>query len=324
MKDGFGREITYLRLSITDRCNLRCAYCMPADGVSQFKHSDILRLEESARLAGVLVSLGINKIRLTGGEPLVRKNAVGLVRLLSGLKGLKGLESLQLTTNGVLLSGMAEELKEAGLDGVNISLDTLDKNVYRDITRGGNIDLVLRGIEKAIEAGLSVRLNCVPVKGKNDEGIEALAEYAGRLGTDLRFIELMPLGEGARYNRISSDEIYKRLAARYGEGLRSDSGDGPSVYYRFPGFESRVGFISPLSHSFCKECNRLRLTADGFLKLCLRHSGGIDLKAPLREGRTDRELMEFIKAAVMDKPASHGFESEVSDPEQRRMIQIGG
>ena len=331
MKDGYGREIDYLRISLTDKCNLRCRYCMPPRGVRPLRHEDILTLEEIGRVAAVMASLGVKKIRLTGGEPLVRKGVLELVKIL---RGLDGIQELSMTTNGILLVPLAAPLKAAGLDSVNISLDTLDSRVYAALCGEDRLSDALNGIEAAGHAGLSRKINCVPVRGFNDAGLKEIAALARDTALDVRFIELMPLGEGSLFRGIASDELLSEFSRAFGkpQRLSGDISRGPAVYYRFPGFSGRVGFISPLSHKFCQSCNRVRLTAEGYLKLCLQYADGISLREPLRNGITDEALRELILSAVKRKPAAHSFsdmaERENSSAgcakEQRKMVQIGG
>ena len=323
MKDGFGRTTDYLRISLTDKCNLRCTYCMPEEGIRGLKHEEILSLEETAFLAGIFNSLGIRRIRLTGGEPLVRKNAVWLVNKLSNSCDL---DELCMTTNAALLRENAKALKAAGLDSLNVSLDTLSEKTFKEITGQEGLPEVLQGIEEAKKQGFKVKLNCVLLKGVNDTEVEELVRFADRNMVDIRFIELMPIGCGAGLCGISNDDLLESLEKCFGKADKNiQHGDrGPALYYSFPSLGSRIGLISPMSHKFCDKCNRLRLTADGFLKLCLQYSDGVDLKRPLRNGAGEEELKSLIREAVLKKPACHSFFENSSQKDNRKMIQIGG
>lgn len=326
MTDGSGREIDYLRISLTDKCNLRCEYCMPKEGIRHLEHKEVLSLEEFVRIAGILSELGIKRVRLTGGEPLVKKGLTDLVRMLHHIS--PGLD-ICMTTNGSLLSGCAHGLKIAGLRSVNVSLDTLDPVTFKTITGSDDLKSVLDGIGSAVDEGFEVRLNSVILRGINEDDVIPLTEYASKTGVDLRFIELMPIGCGVRFEGIPSDELVKILEDRYGISQEVDSdsigtGRGPAVYRRFAGYPGRIGFISPLSHGFCERCNRIRLTSAGFLKLCLEHPDGIDLKSSLRSGAGDDEIKEMIRQAILRKPAAHRFAAGGSAEDDRKMFQIGG
>lgn len=325
MKDGYGRDITYLRISITDKCNLRCGYCMPEEGIKHLSHDDVLTFEEIKRLVLIMTDLGIRRVRITGGEPLVRKGVPGLIEMLHEEKRL---DEIVMTSNGCLLSEYAPDLKKAGLAGVNISLDTLRRDTYRMLTARDELDNVLNGIDKAVRAGLRVGLNCVPIKGINEDDIVPLAEYAESKGTGLRFIELMPVGCGKRYSGIMSDDILERLKQKYGPFHEADSEGpgalkGPAGYYGFEHYNGVIGFISPISHKFCESCDRIRLTAEGFLKLCLQYPDGADLMTPLRNGASDEEIKHIIKDALTRKPVSHSFAYDTGT-DRRKMVQIGG
>lgn len=336
--DSFGRRIDYLRISLTDRCNLRCMYCMPPEGVAWKPHEEILTLEEIERFAAIAVEEGISKIRLTGGEPLVRKGVVGHVRRL---KQLTGLEAIALTTNGTLLERYAAPLVEAGLTRVNISLDSLDPAVFEHVTRGGKLADALAGLDAAFEAGMGpVKVNVVVVRGL-DQDLLGFARMTFDRPVHVRFIEYMPVGEvgeggcdsagggWTEADHVPADEILQRLAA---EGIttgigapepvsREDApgGWGPARYYRFPGAAGTVGVITPLSHHFCGECNRLRLTADGRLRACLFSDDEVDVRSVLRGG-TDDDVRAVILAALASKPASHSMRIGTV----RGMSQIGG
>jgi len=324
MQDGYGRKITYLRISLTDKCNLRCRYCMPPEGVPLLSHEEILSLEEVSRVAGLLTEMGIERIRLTGGEPLVRRGIGTLIRELSALPTKP---ELALTTNGVLLADRLEAFAAAGLRSVNISLDTRDPETFRRLTGTDALEQVERSIDRAVALGLSVKLNCVPVRGFNDRELAALAEYARDRDIAVRFIELMPIGCAGNYRGVRRDEILESLEREFGRAERRDSsGEGPAEYVHFQGFRGDVGFISPMSHTFCAQCNRIRLTASGQLKLCLYYPDGLDVKKLIRAGCTDEELKEEIRKAILQKPKCHNFTDRLQDgqKEQRTMNQIGG
>ncbi|MDK2985747.1 MAG: 3,8-cyclase [Clostridia bacterium] len=322
MLDGYGRKIDYLRISVTDRCNLRCMYCMPEKGIDLIPHEEILSFEEIFRVVKSASQLGINKIRITGGEPLVR---VGLPKLIKSIKSLPGIREVSMTTNGALLEKHMDELDKAGLDRVNISLDTLNKEKYLRVTRLGDLDKVLRGIKLAIEKGLTpVKLNVVVTKEINFSEIMDFVKLGEELPLDIRFIELMPIGEGRKFTHVSNEEI-KTAIRKHRELIPCSEvkGSGPAKYFKTPFSQGSIGFISPMSHEFCGTCNRVRLTSEGFLKLCLHWKTGINLKEFLRSGVKDKELTEIISEAIKGKPDKHGFISrKVSDG--RIMSQIGG
>lgn len=306
MKDGFNREINYIRVSVTDRCNLRCGYCMPPDGVSHFEHSDILTLEEITRLCHIFARLGISRIKITGGEPLVRK---GVVPWISQLKKIQGIEQVTMTSNGVALSENIQKLAEGGLDGLNISLDTLDNAQFLSITGTNLLDKVSEGIDKAAQAGLKLKINCVPMRGINEDQIINIARLAYDKADAVRFIEMMPIGLGQNYEGIPAAEIVKMLEAEFGLMKRSfeKMGNGPAQYMMISDFRGKIGFIHAVSQCFCEDCNRVRLTADGKLKLCLASDEGIDLREMLRRGDTDKVLEAEIFRIIKEKPVSHHF-----------------
>ena len=317
MMDQFGREIRYLRVSVTDRCNLRCEYCMPEDGVPDKGHDSILSNEEITRIISAAAGYGISKVRLTGGEPLVRQ---GFVRLCGEIAAIPGIEELTLTTNGLLLPAMARDLKQAGVSRVNISLDTLQADKYRRITRGGSLEGALAGIEAARAAGLlPIKINAVLIRGFNDDELMDLARLSLEADVHVRFIELMPIGEGCRFwpeGYLSAEDAIAMMP-----GLESlDASDGVAQSWRLPGAAGTVGFIKPVSHHFCGSCNRLRLTADGMLKPCL-HS---DSEIPVR-GLQGEALKAAFEAAIKAKPAENREMSAVMPSRAgRSMNRIGG
>lgn len=333
LKDGFQRTIDYMRISITDRCNLRCIYCMPPDGLNPIERKEILSYEEIVRIVKIAVEIGVRKVRITGGEPLTRKN---ITYLIKNIKNIPHIEDLSLTTNGVLLSQYAEELSDAGLDRINISLDSLKPDRYREITRGGDIHDVLKGIEAAEIAGLiPIKINMVPIRGINDDEIGEFAKITLNAPYQVRFIEFMPFGTEDMWNQekfISADEI-KSIVEDIGPltpaKLRKS---GPARYFRFNGAPGVVGFISPLSNHFCGECNRLRLTTTGRLRPCLFSDTEIDLKPALRGGAPDSEIERLIKLSIEIKPEGHNISIQNTDLKKlvykkehiRLMSRIGG
>jgi cyclic pyranopterin phosphate synthase len=326
LQDNFGRTIDYLRLSITDRCNLRCRYCMPEHGVEALSHHAVLSYEEFLRIVQIAVTLGVRKVRITGGEPLVRRGLVGFIRQLRALD--PELE-LALTTNGILLADMAEELKGAGLNRLNVSLDSLDAARFREITRRDGLAEVLAGLQRAAAAGFApIKINMVPIRGVNDDEIEAFAELARDNPWEIRFIEYMPVSEGLDYSpsqRVSAAEIIERLQ-RLGDlnPVTAAATAGPANCYRIAGYRGRIGIIPAVSQHFCATCNRLRLTADGRLRPCLFSTEEIDLRGPLRTGASDEELSDLLLLAAGGKPRSHRIGSDDFAPASRRMHGIGG
>lgn len=329
--DSFQRRIRYLRLSVTDRCDLRCVYCM-AEDMTFLPRSQVLTLEELARVARVFVGLGVDKIRLTGGEPLVRQNLPWLVRELAGLPGLR---ELALTTNGMQLAGAAQELRAAGLHRLNVSLDSLDPQRFRAITRVGDLARVREGLRAARAAGFGapgagrIKLNSVILRGRNDDEVEALVDFARELDCDISFIEEMPLGAIDEHDRalsyMSSDEIRERLSARFALLPSTESTGGPSRYYRLADSATRVGFISPHSHNFCDTCNRVRVTVEGRLLLCLGNEHSLDLRHLMREeGADDAALRDAIMAAMALKPERHHFDLADAPQIVRFMNMTGG
>lgn len=325
MTDQYGRKIDYIRISVTDRCNLRCTYCMPEEGVEQISHQEILTYDEIVRLCGICVGKGISKVKLTGGEPLVRKRIWDLIK---AVKAVDGIEQVTLTTNGVLLKEQMGELFDAGISAVNISLDTLDPLMYERITRRDELANALAGIEEALKyPDIQVKINCVPLDKVNDNQWIPIAAMAKDRPLDVRFIEMMPIGQGKQYHGKTQDEILQCLEEAYGKAqmIEGNFGNGPSVYVQFRDFKGKIGFISAVSHGFCSECNRVRLTAEGFLKSCLQYTKGADLKEMLRNGKTDEEIGELIGQVIYRKPQSHHFEEAVgTEFEQRQMSFIGG
>ncbi|HWR40907.1 MAG TPA: GTP 3',8-cyclase MoaA [Patescibacteria group bacterium] len=326
MFDCYQRTINYLRVSVTDRCNFRCMYCMPSQGVQLLDHSDILSYEEFIRLLEVFSRQGIQKIRLTGGEPLVRK---GLTDFIRNIAAIEAINDISLTTNGCLLAPMAEQLKNAGLNRVNISLDTVDAKKFRRITRGGDVADTLRGVAAALEVGLTpVKLNTVLTELLTMADLEYFVDLVQRHPVNVRFIEYMPIGE-CRVGAGPSVEEVKTMLEQLGHGLltpvSAPTGNGPARYYQLPGAKGTLGFVTPISEHFCSQCNRVRLTADGKLKPCLLSDQEIDLKAALRSGASEERLVELFQQTVAAKPEGHSLTPQQGKSEvRRRMSQIGG
>ena len=325
MFDRYQREIHYLRLSVTDLCNLRCRYCMP-DGVEKLEREAVLTYEEFLRLAALFARCGIDTVRVTGGEPLVRKN---VAQLVAGLKETPGIRRVTLTTNAVLLAEQLPALLDAGLDSVNISLDTLRPEVFRQITARDDFAAVQAGLQAALQSGLPVKLNCVPQAGVNEGELEQLAALAKDNAMQVRFIEMMPIGYGAAMPCISGPELRARFARRWPElaplsaAQEHALGDGPAVYYTVPGWQGSIGFIAAVHGKFCASCNRVRLTSQGFLRPCLASETGCDLRTLLRSGADDAQLLAAIRETIWAKPREHHF-NDSSMPATRGMYRIGG
>ena len=311
---------------MTDRCNLRCIYCMPEEGIRLTGRENILQEPEIIRVCRVMAELGIKKIKITGGEPLVRPRMPGLIRQI---KAITGIEKVTLTTNGILLKKQMKELAEAGLDSLNISLDTLDREGSLKITRRDLLDDTLAGIKEAMKyPNVQLKINCVPL-GIEEQNLCEIAEFARKYPVHVRFIEMMPIGYGSSFTGMSQEKIVSLLEERFGRIVPYEGeplGNGPCKYYTVDGFQGKIGFISAISHKFCSECNRIRLTSQGYLKTCLQYTAGRDLREALRNGGTDEELKEIIKAALSEKPDGHHFREKVKadDTESLCMSQIGG
>lgn len=324
MIDGYGRTIDYIRISVTDRCNLRCVYCMPEEGVEVVSHKEILTFDEICCLVEIFAELGIKKIKLTGGEPLARK---GLAELTGQLKQISGIEQVTLTTNGVQLAQEIDALVKVGINGINLSLDTINPEVFRQITRRDSFDKVMEGFKKALEyPQVPLKINCVPmgIKGQN---IADLAKLARDYPVHVRYIEMMPIGIGKQFAGNTEEEILAELQEKYGDYRKFDGvlGNGPGHYYEFPGFAGKIGFISAISHKFCDSCNRVRLTSQGYLKTCLQYDVGADLRELLRKGSSKEEILSAVKDAIRRKPASHQFDTQPREhSEMHMMSQIGG
>jgi len=317
MIDPFGRKISYLRLSVTDRCDLRCVYCM-AEDMKFLPKSEVLTLEELERLAGAFIRLGTTKLRLTGGEPLVRRGILDMIGDLGRRYLADGsLKELTLTTNGTQLVKSAEALRAAGVKRINVSLDSFDAEKFRGITRGGDLAQVMDGLRAAKEAGIKVKLNMVALKGINEEEFDHAVAWCGEQGFDLVLIETMPLGEveDRLENYLPLDAVRRRLAEKWTLEASPMSTGGPARYARVAETGRMLGFITPLTHGFCESCNRVRVTCTGTLYMCLGQEDAADLRAPLRAGESDEALEAAIQAAIARKPKGHDF---IIDRDHRR------
>jgi len=326
LKDHYHRTINYLRISITDRCNLRCIYCMPESGVSFMPHGEILTYEQMIRLVKLCIGQGIRKVRVTGGEPLVRK---GVVTFLKNLCDIQGLEEVTLTTNGVLLKELAQDLGQCGISRINVSMDTLKPERFKRITRRDLFTQVWEGIEAAVSAGLHpIKINVVAMKGVNDDEVLDFARLTQNKPYHIRFIELMPGAETNSWESqafLSSKEILDQISTLGPiQRVSSSSLDGPSQRYILEGAQGEIGVIGAMSHHFCGTCNRLRLTADGHLRGCLFSDRETDLKTPLRQGQADHQLTELIQKTILDKPKDHGMGPTNRRKCTRTMNGIGG
>lgn len=325
MKDKLNRNIDYLRLSITDRCNLRCKYCMGNKDIVFLPKDELLSSNEIERLVKIFSELGIKKLRITGGEPLVRRN---FREIVENINNISGIEEINITTNGIRLEEELEFLSNKKIQSLNISLDTLKADLYKDITGGGDINKVLNSIHKAIALKFKrVKLNVVLVKGKNDNEILDFVNLTEKYPIDVRFIELMPIGLGKEFSPISNDEVLSIISKEKKLAPFSEKiGSGPAKYYKTEKGIGCIGFITPISHNFCEQCNRIRITPEGFLKLCLHWSNGLNLKEFLRNGSSDEEIKEKILQAINDKPDKHNMEKKEEDKnfDKRYMNRIGG
>ncbi len=326
LADAHGRSIRYMRLSLTDRCNFRCVYCMPPEGLTPLPHAEVLSYEELLRFCRLSAALGISRYKITGGEPLCRKGALDFIH---ALKTLPGVRQVSLTTNAALLRGALPRLAALGLDGINISLDTLNPKRYRAITASSALpDEAVAALQEARGLGLTVKINAVPVAGYNDGDLVPLARFALEQGCFVRFIELMPVGQARAFAGLSQAQIRRDMEEAFGPltPLAESIGNGPAEHFTVAGYSGGIGFISALSKKFCRSCNRVRLTAAGFLKVCLHHETGRDMKALLRGNLSDEELARAIRGAIWEKPLAHSFE-EASAPGGPRaffMSSVGG
>ena len=326
--DPFGRTVSYLRVSVTDRCNYRCVYCM-SENMTFLPKSDLLTLEELERLCAAFIRRGVDKLRITGGEPLVRRNVMSLFRNLGRRLGSGGLRELTLTTNGSRLAEFADELYGCGVRRINVSLDSLDPGKFNDVTRWGRLDDVMRGLEAARSAGLEIKINAVALKGYNDDELDDLVEWTGREDFDLTFIETMPLGEidedrTDRYLPLSA--VREHLGRRWTLEETDYRTGGPARYVTVRETGKRLGFITPLTHNFCENCNRVRLTCTGTLYMCLGQEDAADLRTPLRMSEGDGLLMDAIDEAIGRKPKGHDFviDRAGADPAVGRHMSVTG
>jgi cyclic pyranopterin phosphate synthase len=326
LADQFKRPITYLRISVTDRCNLRCVYCMPEAGLQWIPKGDILTFEEIARIVEAGASAGLHSVRLTGGEPLVRRDLPELVRMLAAIPGI---DDISLSTNGILLAEQVEALVAAGLRRVNVSLDTLRAERFSALARRPGLERVLQGIDAAAAAGLApVKLNCVVMRGRNDDELGDFAALTRERELFVRFIELMPVAENLELQReayVSCEEMLERVGAI--ESLLpvdGPGGNGPARYFAFPGARGAIGVISPLSHDYCERCNRVRLSAEGRLRLCLFGDYEIDLRTPLRAGASREQLVELFRGGMLIKPERHHLRLGEQSSRMRAFSEIGG
>ncbi|MHA1114160.1 MAG: GTP 3',8-cyclase MoaA [Alphaproteobacteria bacterium] len=326
MIDRFGRRITYLRISVTDRCDLRCVYCM-AESMTFLPKSDLLSLEELDRLCSAFIRRGVRKLRLTGGEPLVRRNVVGLIESLGRHLRSRALDELTLTTNGTQLARHADALARAGVRRVNVSLDTLDPDRFRTLTRRGRLDQVLAGISAAAEAGLQVKINAVALKGMTETEADTLIDWCGSRGFDLTFIETMPLGETGEDRRdrfLPLDALRRDISTRWTLEESDYRSGGPARFVTVRETGQRLGFITPLSHDFCESCNRVRVTCTGRLYTCLGQDDWVDLRAPLRASDDETALEAAIGAAIDRKPRGHDFAIDAARPTLDRHMSVTG
>ncbi|MGL4450129.1 MAG: GTP 3',8-cyclase MoaA [Sarcina sp.] len=320
MKDKCGRNIEYLRISLTDACNLRCVYCMPEKDVKFNNIKSTLTNQELKKIIKVFAKLGIKKIRFTGGEPLLREDLDQLIKIAKD----SGINKIAITTNAILLEEKLDKLVDAGLSEANISLDTLDKQKFEDITRGGDLFKVLGAIDKALEKNIKVKINVVIIDGMNDDEFIELCKMSIDKNLDVRFIELMPIGEGLKFKGKTQKELLEKLEKEFKVSKVENVGvNGPAGYYRIHNAKGRIGFITPMSNKFCDKCNRVRITADGYLKECLHFKGGLNLKELVND-KNENLLEENLKKSIFNKQTEHEFVEKKSSQDSKFMFQIGG
>lgn len=321
MQDIFERTIDYLRISITDRCNFRCIYCMPEEGIHFLDHKEVLTFDEIIRICQAGVKLGIKKLKITGGEPLVRRDALTLMRRL---KEIEGIEEVTLTTNGYLLKRYIDELVEIGIDGVNISLDARDPALFSKITRGFDVNKVIDAIAGCVAVGIKTKVNTLIMPGINEDQILPMTELAKDLPIHVRFIEVMPIGQGKKTASLTPEQVRERIETVYGTLMPSGArlGNGPAKYYTIDGFQGKIGFISAVSDCFCESCNRVRLTSTGFLKACLQYSYGVDLKPILRGQEDEGLLVEAMRTIMFRKPKEHQFNGKIVARDKIKPVAI--
>lgn len=322
MLDKYNRKIDYLRISLTERCNLRCVYCMPECGIEKRLHRETLTYEEILKLLNVFNKLGIEKIKITGGEPLVRKDVVDFIH---SVKNNTGIKNVSMTTNAILLNKYLDQLIEIGLGGINISVDSLNTETFKNITRGGSLEEVLGAIKFLIKKGYkNLKINTVLIKGINDKEIINFAEFVKENPINLRFIELMPIGQAQNYCGIKRETIIDELVKNFGKYniVKEKLGNGPADYIHFDGFAGNIGFIDAINHKFCSSCNRIRIDSSGFIRLCLQYEDGIDSREFLDGKMSEEEFIELLKLRIFDKPFENNF--NIKSVDSINMNQIGG
>lgn len=323
LTDGNNRVIDYMRLSVTDRCNLNCIYCMPKKDRSLLPNKEILSWEEMYKVCKIMSEIGIKKIKITGGEPLAREGVIDFIR---DIKTLPNIECVTLTTNGILLKNHLYQLKIAGIDGINVSMDSMDCKSYKTITGYDSVKEVLNAIKLSVEYSIPTKINCVVLKGINDKEIMEFVKLTKEYPIVVRFIEMMPLGEGNHFQPISGLTLKKDIEMTIGNlnPVNDIQGNGPAIYYRGEGFLGSIGFINAVSQCFCSRCNRIRMSADGQLKLCLSHSDSWDMKKALREQKKEEEIKSILRQKLKSKPISHDFQIHTKEHEVQSMWKIGG
>lgn len=323
MKDRWNRNIQYMRISVTDHCNLRCTYCMPAQGIVWSQEKELLTDDEILAIVEAGVRLGIDRIKITGGEPFTRK---GIATLIGAIKTIPGIHSVTVTTNGVELADQVEALKEAGVDSVNVNMPALDPVTYESITRRDEFYRVMDGIQRALDQGIQIRMNCVAREELTDETLLGFGKIMEHTPVDVRFIEMMPIGYGKNHHTYSNENLRQRLEALLGKKLETSTyqGNGPAVYESIPGFRGKIGWISAVNHQFCESCNRVRVTCDGQLKLCLQYPDGVNLREAAQSADPE-VLFRLMEETIYDKPEKHHFEELAKEePDGNSMAEIGG
>lgn len=320
MKDKQNRTIDYIRISVTDRCDFRCRYCMPEEGIESMDEDEVLTYEEIAEIAKILGEMGIKKVKVTGGEPFVR---LGVMDLIKTLKETPGIEQVTITSNGNLIEQHVEELARIGIDGINISLDTRNQERFFDITKRDRLPQVLSSIEAIANTDIPLKINCVPMRSIPLEELIDIANYAKDRNIHVRFIEMMPIGLGKEHTSYQQDELLDKLAEAFGPYtiVEEKVGNGPSIYVHFEGFKGNIGFISAMTHKFCDSCNRIRMTSDGSIKQCLFHEEGISLKDLIRKKKSKEEIIAELRATIENKRDEYDLDEQ---SESKVMGQIGG
>ncbi|MFV0379981.1 MAG: GTP 3',8-cyclase MoaA [Anaerorhabdus sp.] len=320
MRDNINRNIDYIRISVTDRCDFRCTYCMPEDGIETLKEEEILTYEEILLVAEILSEIGIEKVKITGGEPFVR---LGIINLIKELKAINGIEEVTITSNGNLIGKYVDELVSIGIDGINISLDTKNKERFYEITKRDCLNEVLSSIEAIAKTDIPLKINCVPLRSTPTSELIEIAEYAKDRNIHIRFIEMMPIGLGIKHESYQQEELLEILKKNFGNycNVTNKVGNGPSTYVKFDNFIGNVGFISAMSHKFCDQCNRIRMTSDGSIKQCLFHNDGISLKDLIRQNKNREEIIEELKKTIKSKKSEYNLDDK---SESKVMGQIGG